>query len=114
MFKLGALAAGLILAGAAAHAAELKPIQAATISLNEVKGIAYYTVEPDGFRVVATVTAGQDSAPVRLTAVLIDGQKLVFSVPGPVGSTATEMEIVRKGDTLTITDSPLIVADLVE
>ena len=112
MLKLGALAVGLTLAGGAAQAAELKPIQAASIFLNHVSGVAYYTVEPDGFRVVATVATGQDSAPMRVTATLTDGQKLVFSVPGPVGSSATEMEIARNGSTLSITDAPVVVANV--
>ncbi len=109
MFKL-ALAACLTLAGATAHAAELQPIEAAAIVLNEVKGIAYYTVEPAGFRVVATVATSEGGKPVRMTAVLTDGQKLVFSVPGSVSSEPVEMEIARKGDTLTITDAPVLVA----
>ncbi len=112
MLKFGALAVGLTLAGGAAQSAELKPIQAASLSLNQVNGVAYYTVEPDGFRVVATVATGQDTAPVRLTATLTDGQKLVFSVPGPVGLPATEMEIVRNGTTLSITEPPVLVAKL--
>jgi hypothetical protein len=39
----------------AAHADGLRPIEAKSIDLGEVSGIAYYTVERDGFHVVATL-----------------------------------------------------------
>ena len=113
MLKYGALAVGLTLAAGAAQAVELKPIQAASIFLNHVNGVAYYTVEPDGFRVVATVATGQNE-PMRLTAVLTDGQKLVFSVPGPVGWPPTEVGVVGEGDRLTVTDSQVVIAELID
>ena len=42
-------------ASAAAHAEGLRPIEAKSIDLGGVSGIAYYTVEPDGFHVVTTL-----------------------------------------------------------
>ena len=38
-----------------AHAEGLKPLQGQVIDLGDVSGVAYYTVERDGFRVVATL-----------------------------------------------------------
>ena len=43
----------------AAQADGLRPIEGRSIDLGDVSGIAYYTVEPDGFRVVATLAQGE-------------------------------------------------------
>ena len=56
----------------AAHADSLRPIEGQSIRLGEVSGIAYYTVERDGFRVVATLAQGEQGTPVRVEAVLAD------------------------------------------
>ena len=46
------LAAALALASIGpAHAEGLKPLQGEVIDLGDVSGVAYYTVERDGFRV---------------------------------------------------------------
>jgi len=42
----------------AAHADGLRPIDAKSIDLGEVSGVAYYTVERDGFHVVTTLAQG--------------------------------------------------------
>ena len=39
----------------ATHADGLRPIEGRSIDLGELSGVAYYTVERDGFRVVATL-----------------------------------------------------------
>jgi hypothetical protein len=61
------LAAALALASIGpAHAEELKPLQGQVIELGDVSGVAYYTVERDGFRVVATLAKKDaDAVPVR-------------------------------------------------
>ena len=48
-----------------AHAEGLKPLQGQVIDLGDVSGVAYYTVERDGFRVVAT-HGKQDGCPCGL------------------------------------------------
>ncbi len=78
-----AAAAALLLSLPTAQADGLKPIQAQRIDLGEVSGIAYYTVEPDGFHVVATLANGETGEmPLRVQAVLSSGQSVVFSTPG--------------------------------
>src|SRR4029077_6838310 len=58
-----------------AHAEGLKPLQGQVIELGDVSGVAYYTVERDGFRVVATLAKkNEDAVPVRVVAVLAPGQ----------------------------------------
>ena len=49
-----------------AHAEGLKPLQGQVIDLGDVSGVAYYTVERDGFRVVATLAKKDaDAVPVE-------------------------------------------------
>jgi len=89
----------LVLAGVA-HADELKPIQSQDIDLGEVSGVAYYTVERDGFHVVATLAEGERGTPVRLQAVLASGESVVLSTPRAAGSAPATVTISRHGDSL--------------
>jgi hypothetical protein len=92
-----AAAFALTVAGAA-RADGLRPVEGRSIDLGDVSGIAYYTVEPDGFRVVATVAQGEAGTPVRLEAVLAPNQSVVLSSPR-IGSVAPNaIEISRRGD----------------
>jgi hypothetical protein len=77
------LAAALALAAIGpAHAEGLKPLQGQVIDLGDVSGVAYYTVERDGFRVVATLgKQDEDAVPVRVVAVLAPDQSLTLSTP---------------------------------
>jgi hypothetical protein len=97
------LAAGL-LAATGASAAELPVGAGASITLGDVSGIAYYTTEPDGYRVVLTVAAGEYTTPIRFIAVLQPDQKAIVSVPGRPGENDTELEIARVGDQVYIGD----------
>ena len=67
-------------------------------------GIAYYTVEGDGFRVVTTLAEGTGT-PVRLVAVLAPGQSVVLSTAREVGVAPVEVEISRQADTLFVRDA---------
>jgi hypothetical protein len=103
---IGAVAA-LTLTGAA-HASELKPLQGRLIHLGELSGIAYYTAEQDGFRVVATLAEGETGAPVRLEAVLAPGQSVVLSTVRVVDGAPVPaaLEISRQGDEVLVLDAP--------
>ncbi|MCA6115891.1 hypothetical protein J6524_13465 [Bradyrhizobium sp. WSM 1738] len=100
MFVRSALfAAAFILASlGAAQGNDLRPIEGKSIDLGDVSGIAYYTVEPDGFHVVTTLAQGEAGAPVRIVSVLAPGQSVVFSTPQP----AARLEISRKGDEVVV------------
>ena len=90
-------AAALTLASlGTAHANGLRPIEAKSIDLGEVSGVAYYTVEPDGFHVVTTLAQGEAGTPVRIVSVLAPGQRLVLSTP----QQANALEISRTGDSV--------------
>ena len=66
-----------------------------------MSGVAYYTVEPDGFRVVATLNQeGEDAKPVRVEAVLAPGQSVVLSTPRGVDEAPAAVEIGRQADSL--------------
>ena len=82
----------------AAQAEGLRPIEAKSIDLGGVSGIAYYTVERDGFRVVATLAQGETGTPIRVVAVLAPGQRVVLSTP----QRAAAIEISRKGDSVLV------------
>src|SRR6202046_1393334 len=80
----------------AAHAESLRPIQAKSIDLGDVSGVAYYTVERDGFHVVTTLAQGQAGTPIRVVSVLAPGQRVGLSTPQLTGA----IEISRNGDNL--------------
>jgi hypothetical protein len=83
---------------ATARADDLRPMQGKSIDLGGVSGIAYYTVERDGFRVVATLAQSEAGTPVRVVSVLAPGQRVVLSTPQPAGA----VEISRDGDNVTV------------
>lgn len=82
----------------AAHAEGLRPVQAKSIDLGGVSGVAYYTVERDGFRVVTTLAQGERGTPVRMVAVLAPGQSVVLSTPNQERT----IEISRQADTVVV------------
>jgi hypothetical protein len=83
---------------AAAHADGLRPMEGKSIDLGEISGIAYYTVERDGFHVVATLAQGEAGAPIRVVSVLAPGHRVVLSTPQQAGA----IEISRKGDSVLV------------
>jgi hypothetical protein len=87
-----------------AQAGELRPMQAGSIAMGEVRGVAYYTVTAEGYEVVATLAAGEDGTPMRFEATLIAGQRILLSVPRRVDERPFEVEIVRLGDTLVVSE----------
>lgn len=102
------LGGAMLVASAAgvANATELKPVQAQPIEVGSMKGVAYYTVEKDGYRVVATL-ADSAGKPVRFIGTLAPGQKLSISVPREPGTLPVAAEIARSGNTVLVTASTL-------
>ncbi len=82
----------------AAHADGLRPMEAKSIDLGEVSGVAYYTVERDGFHLVTTLAQGKAGTPIRVVSVLAPGQRVVLSTPDQ----ADGLEISRKGDSVLV------------
>ena len=82
----------------AARAEGLRAMAGRSIDLGEISGIAYYTVERDGFHVVATLAQGKAGTPIRVVSVLAPGQRVVLSTP----QQAAAIEISRKGDSVLV------------
>ena len=87
-----------IAALAPARADGLRPMEGKSIDLGGISGIAYYTVERDGFHVVATLAQGEAGTPIRVVSVLAPGQRVVLSTPQQAGA----IEISRKGDSVLV------------
>jgi hypothetical protein len=88
--------------GGAAHGAELSPLQARSINLGPFAGVAYYTVEPAGFRVVTTVSRGDDTRPLRFVALLGPDQTISLSIPGEASRPGATVTISRRGDRVSV------------
>ncbi len=91
-------AAALALVAGTAHAEGLSPSEGRSIHLGDVAGVAYYTVDRDGFRVTATLAQGEAGTPVRVVGTLAPGQSLVLSTPHEVGTPASTVAFRREGD----------------
>jgi hypothetical protein len=99
------LAAAITLASfGTAHAGDLRPIEGRSIHLGDISGVAYYTVEPAGFRVVTTLAQGEAGTPIRFVSVLAPGQRVVLSTPAQ----ASALEISRTGDNLLIRNASAV------
>jgi hypothetical protein len=90
-----------------ARADELAPITARTFVTGPVSGTAYYTVEQDGYRVVATLSAGDDAQPFRVVATLAPGQNIIVSTPRVAGVAPDAVEISRENDELIVRQASL-------
>lgn len=91
-----------------AQAGELLPMAAQVIALGSVSGVAYYTVQPDGYRVVATLAGGPESTSIRYIATLVPGQSVLVSVPQAVNEPPLEVAITRNGDTVSVGDQAAV------
>ena len=91
-----------------AHADELRRIAARIIDLGEVSGVAYYTVERDGFRLVATLGQGEAGTPVRFEAVLAPGQSVVHSTPREPGVAPDAVQISRQDDQMVVHEAAAV------
>ena len=98
-----ALFAAGVLVSRAAQAAELRPMEASSVVLGDVSGVAYYTAENDGYRVVTTLAPGESTTPVRFITTLLPGQKAILSVPREPGLSPISVEISRSGDRVIVT-----------
>src|SRR5262245_13976209 len=89
----------------AAHAGDFQPLEAKSIDLGGVSGVAYYVVEPNGFRVVAILAQGETGTPVRFEALLAPGQSVVLSTPRDEGLVGKSIEISRRNDQVLVQDA---------
>lgn len=98
--------AALFAMATGAKAGDLSPLQAQSINLGSIHGIAYYTEEPDGYKVVTTLADGEMGLPVRFEATLADKQSVTISIPGKVGEPGQTLHISRAANKLVISNLP--------
>ena len=102
LHAIAAAGLALVVAGHTAAAA-IEPIHAQSIDVAGLTGVAYYSVEEDGFDVVSTLAhADGITAPLRVKSVLGSGECISFSTPGAVGTVAGSFDICRQGDALSV------------
>jgi hypothetical protein len=103
-FAILFVAAAALFATVSLRAEQLQPVQARSIGLGAVSGVAYFTANPDGDRLVATLVGSATAAPIRVVATLAAGQSVTLSVPRGVGEPAIEVTFVRRGDSVFVID----------
>ncbi|ABR64088.1 hypothetical protein GOC91_05305 [Sinorhizobium medicae] len=93
-----------------ASASELAPGNGHSIHLGHFNGTIYYSVEKDGYRVVATLASGAEAQPIRFVSTLVAGERLTISVPQAAGEPSVDFEIIRNGTVLLVQEPfvPLI------
>ena len=107
-------AAIIVAAATGATAGELKPTAGHAIHLGNVLGAAYYTVEDDGLRLVATVAGGEAGDSVRFVSTLSEGQTMVIEVPRTGKQNAEAMTFRRIGDHVVVEGSPDLRAAMID
>ena len=98
-------AASVLTFPGAAHAAELRPLEGRSLDFGSVSGVAYYTVEENGFRVVTTLAQGETGMPVRFVTVLASGQSVTLATPGDEGHTPAALEFSREQDQVLVREA---------
>jgi hypothetical protein len=94
---LPAAVAAIALSGVA-HAEALKPVQARKVDLGSIAGVAYYTVEEEGHRLVVSLKAPETDTPLRFIATLAPEQAVTLSVPRRAGEPSLDVHFVRHGE----------------
>jgi hypothetical protein len=85
-------------------AGELVPGRANDVHLGGFDGVVYYSVEQDGYKVIATLASGANALPIRFISTLAPGQRLVISVPRSADQPPIDFEILRDGEALLVSD----------
>jgi hypothetical protein len=97
---LVAWAAAIILVAGGVHAESIEPIEGKSIDLGTFGGVAYYTLTPDGYRLVVTLMPSGADTPVRFVATLAPGQSVTLSTPRKLGEPAVEIHFQHQGESL--------------
>lgn len=92
-------AAALVATGLApARAAEIGAGAGRSIDLGTLAGVAYYTPEARGYRVVVTLAPRAAAPALRFETVLAADQSVTLSTPRALGDAPEAIEIARVGD----------------
>ena len=101
------VACAVALVAGNSHADSIKPIEGKSIDLGAFGGIAYYTVKPEGYQLIVTLTPSGAETPVRFIATLAPGQSVTLSTPRKLGEPAIEVSFKHQGEGLFV-DVPRI------
>ena len=87
---------------------ETGPEQAIRFALGDWVGLAYFTPESDGLRLVATIATVTDTerTTIRFVTTLAPNQTASVSVPRKVGEESIQVNFVRRGERILV-KSPL-------
>ena len=80
------------------NAAEIQSAHGGSVDLGTLSGVAYYTAEPNGYRVVVTLAPRAAAPSLRFETLLADRQSVTLSTPRQLGAEAEAVEISRVGD----------------
>jgi hypothetical protein len=94
--------AALLAGCSAASAEELRAPEAISVRFGSFSGIAYYHVEPRGYRVVVTLASEENPRPIRIETVLAPAQEIVLSGGVDDRSAPPTIIISRRGDVVTL------------
>jgi hypothetical protein len=94
----------LLAVSSGAEAGQIRETTGFDIALGEFSGVLYYVPDADGYHVVATVSSGERTTPLRFMATLAEGQSVVLSIPGKTGEPERRLKVARTGDRLLVTD----------
>lgn len=100
-------AAALLSLVGTAGAETIKPVQGGSVRLGDPSGVAYYSAEPKGYRIVVTLARSEAARSVRFETVLTAGQSVTLSTPQELGSSAEAVEISSEGDTVIVSQPRL-------
>jgi hypothetical protein len=80
---------------------EISPGQGFSFVLGGTVGVAYFTSETEGLRLVATVKSA-NGIPLRFVATLAANQTVTIALPREVGQDAIEVNFLRRGERVVV------------
>lgn len=83
-----------------AQAGQAQQVQ--SVDLGGLSGVAYYTAEATGYRVVVNLARHDATPAVRFEATLAPDQDAVVSIPRELGAQAQSLRIRRVGDAVIV------------
>lgn len=85
-------------AGGTAHAEPLRPAETRNVNLGSIAGVAFYTVEPENYRLAIGLQELETGTPMRFITTLGPEQQVTLAVPQADGEHEAEVNFVRHGD----------------
>jgi hypothetical protein len=89
----------------AVPAESLRPIEIRNLELGAVAGIAFYTVEQDGYRLVVSLQVLETGMPLRFVATLAPEQRVTLSAPRRPGEPWLDVNFIRHGEGIDVNAS---------